>query len=39
MGILTITGCLPNQKKSAAKKQSEERLVHIIEDRAAIQFK
>jgi hypothetical protein len=37
MGILTITGCLPNQKKSAAKKQAEERLVHIIEGTEATQ--
>lgn len=38
MRILTITGCLPIQKKSAAKKQAEERLVHIIEGKDAFRF-
>ncbi|ORM63653.1 prevent-host-death protein [Pantoea rodasii] len=38
MRILTITGCLPNQKKSAAKIQAEECLVHIMEGREAIQI-
>ncbi len=36
MRILTITGCLLNQKKSAAKIQAEQRLVHIMEGREAI---